>query len=271
MNKPKSLIRELPEGFHFVVKWEDDDYPDLSWLGTFQSRDHGEDFIVDRRKGQLLGPSNGGEEACRVWAGDYPDEIHDEDGYIWELLDEDEGLYRQSTRPILKEYLSTGDRNSYEYYVSTNHGLHDLKYDGITMDDVVKWIERDYERLCDYGNYWFMQGCVVKLYFGYKEIAEHSLWGIESDRKDSYTTEVEEDLMAACLNDFDDEMILEAQALYLGLQQIKPLPEQKKINAARKRMNQLLAFANWSEKILAERQAAYEAQRAEWETKKDAK
>lgn len=55
--------------------------------------------------------------------------------------------------------------------------------------------KQDAERLAAYNRQeWWMEGCVVKAYLNGAEIGQASLWGIESDRDEAYTKQVEQEL-----------------------------------------------------------------------------
>lgn len=62
-----------------------------------------------------------------------------------------------------------------------------------------KYVKQDYKRLVTYGDYWHMTGVIVKLSIDGVEVAESSLWGIESDSGDDYYNEVISDNLAECI------------------------------------------------------------------------
>lgn len=268
MSKSKSLIRGLPEGFEWAVEWEQDPDMDDSELGEWSRNSYYLSYRVDTENGWLLGPDEESSYEQRVWVGEYPEQIIDSDGRIFDLQDEDTGEYYCDGVRILRRFLSEyhGDSRYWRkyWYPSDMRFSKDLKKEiaEYGLEKVLDWVQAGYELHISWcNNDWHYQWCCVKLMYdptgdGYapemEEVTFDSMGGI-ADPDGSYAPEVEEDLMWGALNLEQIEEFIKGHAL------VDILDEQV-----------LYAeFVELHQRVEAQRKAAYEAQRAEWEAKKN--
>lgn len=74
---------ELSENIKAVVKWELDEYGDLSWLGEFVREQ--DDYTIDRQLGILVG-KYGAEKTVTIPAADLPDLLDSDGDPIWSMV-----------------------------------------------------------------------------------------------------------------------------------------------------------------------------------------
>ncbi len=78
--------------------------------------------------------------------------------------------------------------------------IHSAPDGGVGQDEIHCSVE-DWKRWEDYNNnYWCMMGCVATVYRDGVEIAESSVWGVESDGGKEYLAEIEEEELAQALH-----------------------------------------------------------------------
>lgn len=270
-----SKIRDLPEGFEWKIEWRYDEDGDISWLGTFMREDDGSDYIIDTSEGRLLGPYEDSYQQF-VWAlavEDFPDEVT-RDGRNWLLLDAEEGeegWYHFEGRPIIREDLPHyPDRYSYRnaWWSTDRHENYADQIAQYGFDEVMGWVVGDYERHIAWCNdEWTFEGCIVRLCHedNPDTLADASLWGIESDRDQTYTNEVEEDLMHECLSEFEGHI---DDFIYSRIVVDKEDPQGSLAEVLKVRVEKMAELQKWLDEVEAERIAAYEAQRAKWEGQK---
>lgn len=151
-----------------VVKRMYDSDPDTSWLGEYSNRPTSK-YSIDREH----------------------------------ALDCEVQTYNQSTDECT---CSGGDRqrNEYRYFnPSFNYvDKNDKLQDGITHDEIIKYVRQDYERMESlHANNWCFLGISAEADVTLtgdvmQDVTSGGLWGIESDSETSYLKEVEQEQLA---------------------------------------------------------------------------
>lgn len=93
--------------------------------------------------------------------------------------------------------LYKGDRNGYSYLYNVAKAVRQLRKDGVSGEDAVKYVNAEVERFRSWlNNDWHYIGIVVRLAGSCSKCgASESLWGIESDCEE-YIKEVARELAA---------------------------------------------------------------------------
>lgn len=180
--------------FDIHVKWEDDEDPDLSWLGEFTYRTKGDEAYIDRTTDIFINPSVNVTKEFKTEdeAEKFIDSLENL-GVTFTYYDDNsitivEHAYYEEL-PFSCHYA----RNEYEYYFSCNYPH--------PKPEEYKYFIADCKRLEKYGDTWWMKGCIVKAYLQGIELGNASLWGIESDSDEGYFKETEEDLTAQAIDE----------------------------------------------------------------------
>jgi len=207
MNTRES-IKVIEKGkFRFVVSSMLDENPDFSFLGEYGEEE--KEYCIDRHNGIMLGQTEfisttitgekyHGNFIVENWFADEKLTYDDNDYYNpteeWND-DNTEVTLTGNGRIVLANSLSTNyDRNSYRYFYPPVDN-----YEGIEEEELIKYCIQDYKRMENYnrGNWYFM-GIIVTMYYDGEEIAENSLWGIESDIGNDDREKIIDDLISEC-------------------------------------------------------------------------
>lgn len=270
---PKNLIRKLPDGFEWKIEWEQDHPQDSSWMGDWSRNSFAGPYWVDTKRGELKGQE--GKEILMEVGKDNENFFEESLGWIYEATDgehdwlftEDKGETALYTRDdyVIRSGLPTyhGDRSDRRFWYPSDMRFSkncEKEIAEFGLDEVIKWIIGDYERHLAYAhNEWTFEYCLVKLVhedFPDDMICWNSLGGVESDRTKEYQTEVEEDCMWEAINLEEVNSFIKGHADdgTFGDEDYQAV---------------IAEFAEWEIAVKAQRQAAYDAQRAAWEAQKN--
>ncbi len=134
--------------------------------------------------------------------------------FYGEYTDHPKGADYDKYLVIDREARGDKERNEYRYFVCT-HDLKDsrkfLREHGYSKHDAAmlprEYSLQDYERMEDaQRGGWYMTGIVVTLLVNGVEVAQDSLWGIESDLDKDHIEEVVRDCKGMCLNNARKEI-----------------------------------------------------------------
>ena len=192
----------MTKKFDINVKWEDDDNPDLSWLGEYKSN-RPDTLYIDRQHDVLINPnvSLTKDFTDEKEHDDFIDsldefEIPYDDDYDYEE-DENGNITKRTVRYDYWEELPYScyfERHSYEYIESMN-------YRESTTAEEYKCFIDDAKRLERYGRDWNMRGCIVTASLNGIELGSGSLWGLESDMDDDQEKQFIDDLTAEAIDE----------------------------------------------------------------------
>ncbi len=209
------------DGLQVQVEWMPDEYPDLSWMGTY-TNDEGE-YRIDRQAGLVLGAelpepgpidnSEHTDEEISVLEEQYDDWLKQPYQVLGTVRPRQGGWYE------LQYFVPENHLSSNWGHVSDNDMASSLAHqvDELARFDIevpenptrehmicmlgTLYACQDYTRLEDYGHRWVSMICVVTLSSNGVEITRDSLGGIESDCDDDWANEVEEDCLSKALWD----------------------------------------------------------------------
>jgi hypothetical protein len=156
--------------FDISVKWQNDENPDLSWLGEYKNKQPDVAY-VDRKNNLLVVPSR------RI-----------SDGY---------GL----THPYFQElpFDCRFEGNDFQYIETCNYPKPE--------EDEYQYIIQDVKELEDYNNnQWYMRGCVVVASLNGIKLGSSSLWGLSSTMTESEDQDVVKDLTAEAAEQAEENL-----------------------------------------------------------------
>jgi hypothetical protein len=167
----------------FLIEWYYDNDPDVSYLGEGTDKPKWDGPVYDRWTEHLW--------VSGTW--------YDKNG-------------RALTESDYEDVEASGDRRSYRYIVGFQHPGTAKEFDDCPqlhpeilakhgdLDQASRtYCFEDAKRLNDYfANQWWVIGCQVTLTVDGEELAQDSLWGIESDAEESYRKEIENERISEC-------------------------------------------------------------------------
>lgn len=218
-----------------LIKEMDDDY-DPDYLGTFGSRV--QEWCIDRSLQVLLGQaveapqwSDRQEELedmldsgamssdPEIYFADTPEyeelqKLREEYDVLYEEWDKYHGLKVLSDDVYVYHRYDCGREHRF-YYMSEN-------YTDETEENKVKYMLQDhkrYEHLFD--GYWYYMGFIVKVLVSGQEVAEASVWGIESDGGREFHNEVWGDLIGECFSNIRTKVNVQMDLLQEQIFELK--------------------------------------------------
>jgi hypothetical protein len=230
------------------IKWEGDNYPDLSYLGKYTGViPAGGTLYVNRECGLILDACEETQHVFRVLKYEYQAYKWNEDELINELLgdsnrvidelcdseyDPDSGLYAfwGYTRTVLAKHLTTMDRNEFRYWVPCNDYLEDeaafkerdpegyaevVAEHGSYLQAAATWTAQDYERHEDYGSQWETMICHAEVFVAGAMVGESCYYTLETDSGKSDVKDVED----TCIHEAKEEAMKAIEHFSQGMAQ----------------------------------------------------
>lgn len=183
-DKPFKSETRTAGPLRFLIEWFYDVDGDTSWLGEPTSKPNWDGAVYDLWTDHL--------KIGDTW--------YDENG-------------RALTESDYEELEAHGDSRKHRYVDGFQHSGTAGAFAGCDTKQCQEAIDKygsldqanrsyifaDVKRLKAYwSNHWWMTGCRVTLTVDGEELAQYSLWGIESDSDDAYTKEVEAEQISEC-------------------------------------------------------------------------
>jgi hypothetical protein len=183
--------------FDISVKWQNDENPDLSWLGEYKSK-RPEVAYVDRKNNLLVVPSKDVEETFNT-ESDCLDKSQALDEIEVSNWTEDD--LTTLHHPYFQElpFDCRFERNDFQYIETCNYPKPE--------EDEYRYIIQDVKELEDYNNnQWYMRGCIVTASLNGIELGSSSLWGLSSTMTESEDEDVVKDLTAEATEQAEENL-----------------------------------------------------------------
>ena len=187
--------------FEIKVKWEDDNEPDLSWLGGYKGVKPKASY-VDRKHNLLVVPDRRMTKSFDTYeqADEFNQELEDLNisTDFWQeendngKFDVEYVFYKEL--PFSCHY----ERNTFQYIESFNYPK--------PTDEELEYIMQDTKQLESFGYDWNMRGCTVTASLNGIVLGGGSVWGLDSTMTKEEDQEVIDGLTESAITEAKDQL-----------------------------------------------------------------
>jgi len=189
--------------FDIKIKWEDDDNPDLSWLGTYKG-DKPKTAYVDRKNNLLVVPDRRLMKTFGTYeqADNFNQELEDLNIRTDFWQEENENGKFDVKYVFYKElpFSCRFGRNDYQYIESWNYPK--------PTDEELEYIIQDTRLLESCGDSWYMRGCIVTASLNGVELGSDSILGLNSMMTEEESQQVIDELTENAITEARNQLKL---------------------------------------------------------------
>ena len=187
--------------FDIKVKWEDDENPDISYLGEYK-KDKPKTAYIDRKHDLLVIPSRRMVKTFDTYeqADDFNQELEDLNISTDFWQEENENGKFDVEYVFYKElpFSCHYERNDFQYIESFNYPK--------PTDEELEYIIQDTKQLESFGYDWNMRGCTVTASLNGIVLGGDSLWGLDSTMTEKEDQEVIDELTSNAITEAKNQL-----------------------------------------------------------------